>query len=268
MTSARRLVGGHAMVFGLARAVLCWSAPVLGVALLAAGCATSPSSQGPSATQRHQSLPPDCTRTITRAEDVPAALDAAAPGNTVCFSGGGLADADLTMTRSGTAAAPIRLVSDGGSVHSVEISADHVILEGFTVAGGDGVLLRGAGLTARDNTVHDTQKGGITCGPCTDSTIESNTTTHNGTDGIDITGQRITVHANTISDAVPAHDGDDTDGIRFYGNGHRITDNTIFDLSMRGYANPPHPDCFQTWDNNAPPTFDVVISGTTCRNAD
>ncbi|HJT02317.1 MAG TPA: hypothetical protein VJ757_01620 [Pseudonocardiaceae bacterium] len=58
----------------------------------------------------------------------------------------------------------------------------------------------------------------------------------------------------------------DADGIRVFGNSHRITDNTIFDISDRGYASPPHPDCFQTYDQNNPPTFDVVISGNTCRN--
>jgi hypothetical protein len=56
--------------------------------------------------------------------------------------------------------------------------------------------------------------------------------------------------------------------MRFYGNGHRITDNTIFDISAEGYESPPHPDCFQTLDNDKPPTFDVVISGNTCRNVD
>ena len=81
----------------------------------------------------------------------------------------------MMMTRSGTADAPITLAADGATVHEVQIKADHVVLEGFTVAGGGGVLLEGAGITARNNTVHDTDQGGITCGPCTDSTIESNT---------------------------------------------------------------------------------------------
>jgi len=251
------------MVSSLPRAVSGWSIGLLGLVLLAAGCTSA--GQGPSGAQSRQSLPPGCTHTITRAADVPAVLTAAAPGNTVCFSGGDLAGADVTMTRSGTADAPIRLVADGATVHSVQISADHVVLEGFTVAGGDGVLLKGAGLTARNNTVHDTQQGGITCGPCADSTIESNTMTHVATAGIWITGQRITVHANTISGTVPQGHSD-ADGMRFFGNGHRITDNTIFDISEEGYDNPPHPDCFQTYDENMPPTFDVVISGNTCRN--
>jgi Right handed beta helix region len=265
---SRRPVVFAAAVSWLARAVWGWSIPLLGLGLLVAGCTTSPSDQGPSGVQGHQSLPSGCTHTVTRADDVPATLAAAAPGSTVCFSGDDLADTDVTMTRSGTAEAPITLAADGSTVHEVQIKADHVILEGFTVAGGGGVLLEGGGIVARNNTVHDTQQGGITCAPCTDSTIEFNTMAHVATNGIDITGQRITVHANTISNTTVGAHGGDADGMRFYGNGHRITDNTVFDISAEGYASPPHPDCFQTLDNDKPPTFDVVISGNTCRNVD
>jgi hypothetical protein len=79
----------------------------------------------------------------------------------VCFSGPDLVDADAVVTRSGTAAAPIRLVADElVTVHEVQIKADHVTLEGFTVTGGGGVLLQEAGITARNNVVHDTTQGG------------------------------------------------------------------------------------------------------------
>ncbi|MBV9140106.1 MAG: right-handed parallel beta-helix repeat-containing protein [Pseudonocardiales bacterium] len=239
---------------------------LVGLVGLLSGCT---SAGGPStAPQRHQSLPSTCSHTITRSDEVPAALEGLMPGDTLCFSGNDFTDTDLMLTRSGTAAAPISLMSDGGTVHEVQIKADHVIMEGFTVAGGGGVLLEGAGITARNNTVHDTTQGGITCHPCTDSTIESNTMRHVATNGIEITGERITVHANTISDTVVSGHGGDADGMRFYGNGHRITDNTITDISAEGYASPPHPDCFQTLDSGKPATFDVVISGNTCRNVD
>lgn len=243
-----------------------WLVLLLGLVGLTTGCSST--TQGPSATTPHLGLPSQCTRTVTRADDVPAALAAVSAGDTVCFAGADLAGIDMTMSRSGTAAAPIRLVSAGATVHSVQITADHVVLEGFTVADGDGVLLQGTGITARNNTVHDTQLGGITCHPCADSTIESNTMTHVASNGIDISGERITVRANIISDTVVSRGGGDADGIRFYGIGHRITNNTIFDISAEGYASPPHPDCFQTLDNDKPATFDVVISGNTCRNVD
>jgi hypothetical protein len=237
-----------------------------GVLALITGCTSA--GPGSPAGSRPPSLPSKCTHPITQGGEVSAALDSASPGDTVCFSGADLADADLAMRTSGTADAPITLAADGATVHSVEISADHVIVEGFTVTDGAGVLLRGSGLTARNNAVHDTERGGITCDPCTDSTIESNTITHVTSNGVDITGARITVHANSISDTVVSRHGGDADGMRFFGNGHRITDNTIFDISAEGYGSPPHPDCFQTLDNSKPPTFDVVISGNTCRNVD
>ena len=246
-----------------------WLVALLGIVVLAAGCTSSPSGPGPSGAPSQQALPPKCTHTVTQAGEVAAALDRAAPGDTVCFSGSGLADTDMVVTQSGTDSAPITLAADGATVQEVQIKADHVTLQGFTVTGGGGVLLQGTGLTARNNIVHDTEQGGITCDPCTDSTIESNTITHAATNGIDITGQRITVHANSISDTVVGRHGGDADGMRFFGNGHQITDNTVSDISAEGYnRGAPHPDCFQTLDNSKPPTFDVTISGNTCRNVD
>jgi parallel beta-helix repeat protein len=230
--------------------------------LLTAACTASPGENQ----QNRQSLPPDCTRTITRSDDVRPVLEAASPGNTLCFTGGDLTDADVTMTRSGTADSPIRLIADGATVDNVHVAADYVIVEGFTVTGGYGISLEGTGITAQHNTIHDTQRDGIACMPCTDSTITSNTVQHASATGIYIKGQRITVSNNMVSETVARDDGD-ADGMRFFGTGHRITGNTIRDISDRGYRAPPHPDCFQTYDHN-PPTYDVVISGNTCQNVD
>lgn len=257
---------GSRAVSRVARFALTGSAVLLGMAVLLSGCAAP--RRPPVAGTPPPGPPPACTSTVSQPGEVSRVLDAASPGDVVCFTGTELADTDVTMRKSGTAQALIRLVGDGRvTVHSVQIAADHVSLEGFTVADGDGVLLQGSGITARYNTIHDTSQGGITCRPCTDSTIESNTISHAGVVGIWIAGQRITVHANTISDTVPQRRSD-ADGIRFFGNGHRITGNTIRDISARGYSSPPHPDCFQTFDENSPPTFDVVISDNTCRNVD
>ncbi len=233
-----------------------------GLCVLFTGACTS--SSGPS--QQGEGLPADCNRTVTSSGDVRAALGSAAPGNTVCFTGDDLTDADLTMTRSGTADSPIKLVSDGATVNNVHITGNHVVVEGFTVTGGDGITLEGTGLTAQRNTIHDTVRGGVACIPCTDSTITANTVQHVSTVGIYISGQRITVSGNTVSDTIAQNDGD-ADGMRFFGTGHRITGNTIRDISDRGYRAPPHPDCFQTFDHN-PATYDIVISGNTCRNVD
>jgi parallel beta-helix repeat protein len=239
--------------------------PIKAIALglvLTAGCTASPDQSQ----QDHQDLPTDCTRTITRSDDVRPALDSASPGNTFCFAGGNLTDADLEMTRSGTTDSPIKLIADGATVNNIHVTADHIVIEGFTVTGGDGILLEGTGITAQHNTIHDTQRGGVACMPCSDSTIASNTVHHVSTAGIYLTGQRITVTGNMVSDTVARDDGD-ADGMRFFGNGHRITGNTIRDISDQGYRAPPHPDCFQTFDHS-PPTYDVIISGNTCQNVD
>ncbi len=229
---------------------------------------SSPSPSSPNSTAApNQSGPPDCRHTVSRADDVPAALNAASPGATVCFTGHDLADTDVAMNRPGSANAPVRLFADGATVRSIHVSADHVIVEGFTVAGGDGLFAKGTDLAVRHNTIQDTQRSGITCDPCQNSIVEDNTVRHVDTAGIWISGQRIAVSHNNVS-ATVARDNGDADGMRFFGNGLRITDNTITDISATGYANPPHPDCFQTYDSNGPPTYDVVIAGNTCRNVD
>lgn len=228
--------------------------------LFTAACTSS----GPN--QQSQGLPSDCTQTITRSDDVRAALDAASPGNTVCFTGDDLTDANLVVTKSGAPGSPIKLIADGTPVDNIHVTANNVVVEGFTVAGGDGITLEGTGITAQHNTIHDTRRGGIACIPCSDSTIASNTIQHVSTVGIYISGQRITVRDNTVSETFAVNDGD-ADGMRFFGTGHRITGNTIRDISARGYRAPPHPDCFQTFDHS-PPTYDIVISGNTCQNVD
>src|SRR5262249_52778316 len=120
--------------------------------LLATACTSAP---GPG--QQNQGLPSNCSDTITRSDDVRSALDTAPPGTTVCFTGGDLVDADITMTRSGTTDSPIKLFADGATVDNVHITANNVVVEGFTVVGGDGITLEGTGLTAQHNTVHDTR---------------------------------------------------------------------------------------------------------------
>jgi hypothetical protein len=62
----------------------------------------------------------------------------------------------------------------------------------------------------------------------------------------------------------------DADGIRFFGIGHRLIENTIKDIKASGYRDEgPHTDCFQTYDtDNGPPTYDVVIANNVCTNVD
>jgi parallel beta-helix repeat protein len=229
------------------------SAGLLGAALVSAGLITGGVA----------SAGPPCSYTIANLEQARSAITAAAPGDVLCFAGVNLGDVDLTVVRSGTAAAPITLVSDGQTtVHQLHIIADHIRIQGFTIVGGGELLLEGTGIVAQKNTVRNTGRGGIICASCTDSTIESNTVTHATTAGISISGQRITVRENLVSLTVPADDGD-ADGVRFFGNGHRILSNVIQNIPASGSA---HPDCFETFDTGHPATFDVEIVGNACQH--
>jgi len=251
-------VFGSGSVTPLTRTMSVCGVALLGLGLLTTGVAAA----GVSA----DGAP--CTRTIRSVADARAALPAAVPGDMLCFVGADLADVDLTMTRSGTTNAPISLVSDGHTVvHQFHILADHVVIQGFTITGGGELLLAGTGIVAQKNTIRNTQRGGIVCASCIDSALQSNTVTHVATTGIYLSGQRITVRENLVIATVPAGgpaDAGDADGVRFFGNGHRIISNVIQDISAG--ARSAHPDCFQTFDAGRPATFDVEIVGNACRN--
>ena len=229
---------------------------VCAAALLAGGLLTA----------RVASAEEPCTRTINDIDEARAALNAVAPGDMLCFFGSDLANVDLTLTKSGTAKDPINLVSDGHvTVHQLHVLADHVIVQGFTIVGGGELLLAGTGIVVQKNTVHDTQRGGIICANCTDSIIEANTVLHAAMTGISISGQRITVRENRVSETVAGGDGD-ADGVRFFGNGHRIISNSIENITASGSPGASHPDCFQTFDTGHSATFDVDIVGNACQN--
>lgn len=251
---------GAAPVTRVARSAALCSVALLGLVLPIAGFA--------SAGQDNPQPQTGCTITITRAGDVHAALAAASPGDTLCFTGNDLAGADLTMTRSGTADAPIRLVSDGHTtVHEIHIIADYILIQGFAIVGGGELLLAGTGIIAQKNVVSDTQRGGIVCASCIDSTLESNTVQHAAATGISLSGRRVTVRRNLVTGTVAGDDGA-ADGMRFFGNGHHIISNTIEDISAGGGPAPPQPACFRTFDTGRLPTFDVEIVGNACRNVD
>lgn len=235
----------------VARRMSVCSAALLGASLITAGVASAGS---------------PCSRVIHNVDEARAGITVAAPGDTLCFAGVDLADVDLTMVRPGTANAPIRLISDGQTtVHQLHILADYVVIQGFTIVGGGELLLEGTGIVAQKNTIRDTAHGGIICASCIDSAIEANTVLHAATTGISISGQRITVRENLVSATVAGGDGD-ADGVRFFGNGHRIISNSIENITASGSPGAPHPDCFQTFDTGHSATFDDEIVGNACQN--
>ena len=89
--------------------------------------------------------------------------------------------------------------------------------------------------------------------------------------GARLQGNDITFRDNTI--AHPVYRGDDTDGMRFFGDGINIVHNTIKDVSDGSDCNEdgcgagPHPDCMQTFYSDSYPTSsDVTIEGNRCED--
>jgi hypothetical protein len=62
----------------------------------------------------------------------------------------------------------------------------------------------------------------------------------------------------------------DADGIRFFGSEIIIRGNYIHDIYDRGYPpdEGPHTDCFQTFDDDKPPTISVTIENNVCHDVD
>jgi hypothetical protein len=89
--------------------------------------------------------------------------------------------------------------------------------------------------------------------------------------GAKLQGNDITFRDNTIKH--PVNDGDDTDGMRFFGDDITILHNTITDVSDgsdcgdNGCGDGPHPDCMQTFYSQQYPTSShITIEGNRCEN--
>jgi hypothetical protein len=87
--------------------------------------------------------------------------------------------------------------------------------------------------------------------------------------GAKLQGNNIVFQNNTITHPVNA--GDDTDGIRFFGDHIKMLHNWISDVSdgshcsKDGCGDGPHPDCFQTFYSSEYPTSsDITIDGNHC----
>ncbi|HEY6422341.1 MAG TPA: right-handed parallel beta-helix repeat-containing protein [Pseudonocardiaceae bacterium] len=96
--------------------------------------------------------PPTCTVNATSA----AQANSAKAGDTVCFSGIGLAGSPLNITVSGTATAPIIITGDGNTaVKGITVNASNVVVQGFNVlnATAPGVGLQGNNITLQDTNI-------------------------------------------------------------------------------------------------------------------
>ncbi|HEU0088367.1 MAG TPA: right-handed parallel beta-helix repeat-containing protein [Pseudonocardiaceae bacterium] len=242
---------------------------------LAAGCGSSPDHSRPAPEglpppPRSSGLPDNCSGTVSDPDQVAAAVRGAQPGDTLCFSGAKLADLVIEMTTSGLPGRPISLIGGGTTLRSIGVNADHVVVDGFVLAEGDGLNLKGDDLEARNNVVLDATDDGIVCVECVGGTIESNTVWRADGTGIVIDGERSLVRDNTVRESV-MREQRDADGVRFFGTGLRLIGNTIRDIKTTDYPErqAPHTDCFQTYDTrDSRPTYDVVIVDNVCENVD
>jgi hypothetical protein len=243
----------------------------LALVLLLSACSGDGDPPAPPSGTAASGEPADCTVTAADEDDLDRALTDAAAGSTICVTGDGLRDADLEVRTSGTEGEPLSLLGEGATpVRSVTVTADHVVVQGFATVGGDGIALAGTGLAVRGNRVERADLDGISCEDlCPDAVIEDNTVVGADGSGILVMGDRAVVRGNSVSGSV-RREASDADGIRFFGQGLEIRDNTVFDIKATGYpaGTEPHTDCFQTFDNSRPPTVGVVIADNDCRNVD
>ncbi|MDQ2790176.1 MAG: right-handed parallel beta-helix repeat-containing protein [Actinomycetota bacterium] len=249
-------------------------ATVIGLVLITSSCTAAPSVNppppaAPPPSNQAGPLPADCADRITEPEQARAAVAQVRPGSMLCLAGGGLTDVELEVTTSGTPQQPITIVADGATMRGMTVKADYVVIQGLTLRDGSGLTMTGRGLVARNNVIYNATANGLECEGCVDTLLESNTVQRADGTGIWFSGERVTVRNNTVSESV-LRTLNDADGIRFFGNGHRLTGNTIKDIKASGYPDGgPHTDCFQTYDSaDTPATYDVVIANNVCRNVD
>ncbi|WP_156935322.1 right-handed parallel beta-helix repeat-containing protein [Pseudonocardia spinosispora] len=209
---------------------------------LAAGCSAAPepvapppvtsAAPSPSPTPPPKPVPPPppgairpiaaptgCTSTVTVGTALRPTLAAATPGSTICLHGN--LGARLSISRSGTAQAPIRVLGDGTtSVTGIGIEANYVTVSRVNVIRppAPGVVLSGNTITLENSTVMSPQ-------------------------------------------------GDDGDGIRFWGSNIVIRHNTI---AHTRNANHAHADCMQTFatDSDNPASQRILIDNNRCEDID
>lgn len=123
-----------------------------------------------------------CTATATDSTSAQDALRKAAPGATICITGD-LRNWFMRILYSGSVQAPIHVVGDGQTrVGSIEVEAENVIIDGFTVLNGKSpeIQMTGSNITLRN-------------------TVARNPTSP-GSDNVQMAGNNITISHNTLGD--------------------------------------------------------------------
>ncbi|WP_328606873.1 right-handed parallel beta-helix repeat-containing protein [Amycolatopsis sp. NBC_00345] len=133
-------------------------------------------SAAPVAAGAHAGNGPACTRHLAGT----GSADAVRPGDVVCFDTAAKAKR-LKITKGGTAQAPVTYSGAGQQVGGIDIDADYVVVDGYTMnePSAPGIEVHGNGVTVQNNTV-TAPKG-------------------DDGDGLRFFGDNITIKHNTIS---------------------------------------------------------------------
>jgi hypothetical protein len=144
--------------------------------------ATSPDGRG---AIRPLPAPTGCTTTVIDGSAMMQALRSAVPGSVICARGD-ISDTRLSIHRSGTAEAPIKILGDGMTlVKGITVEADYI-----TISGVNAMNPAAPGISLHGNNI----------------TLENSTSiSPRGDDGdaLRFWGDNITIRHNTLRDTVP-----------------------------------------------------------------
>lgn len=195
----------------------------------------------------------------------------------------------VTMQKSGAEGSPIIFTAVGKvTMNGFTVRADYITIDGFEITDtedywetGWGIFYQGAYGVIQNNYIYYATRGGITVfassGNETNThhvAVKNNRLYRNALVGIEIHGRDNLVEGNEIWGTIQHHpkstevNGNDADGISFFGSGHVIRKNYIHDIL---YGIPeninPHIDCFQTWsDAHKEAASNVIIEQNHCVN--
>jgi len=197
-------------------------------------------------------------------------------GDTVIITAGTYNER-VKITRSGSSGKVITFQAQGPVVtQGFSIQASYVKVDGFEMvstgsgwsdrSNGSGVYLSGTNNTISNNRIHNTTAAGIyLTSSASNSTVSANSIAYAVECGIFIQGTNNLIVSNDISHSRDIG-GSDADGIRFFGSGNTVRQNSVHDIKLSDSpGQTPHIDCFQTWG----PATSYVFEQNLCdKNAD
>jgi len=200
------------------------------------------------------------------------------PGDT-CIVKSGTYSSRVSVSRSGTASAPIVFQAQGDvTLKGFNVYGNYITIKGFTVTAdqctwsetGVGIWVEGDYCTLEDNYAYYSPRSGISVRSTSEGCKILNNRLHrNGMAGAEIYGKNQLVEGNDVWGSIAYHTptkcSGDADGFRFFGSNHIYRNNYIHDINFNDPENAghePHSDAFQTWkdpDMNYNMTFEGNI---------